>query len=187
MEPLWLELVNSRFNDYRGVSGPKDRLDDGVWFGEFISNWPLEKGISGNSELLELLRSLRAIIRKIVDSFVTDRSTDTADWEKLNVILSSVPITRTLEISGDNFRLKETPMHVNAQSMLADIVLSFVKVFTEGDPSRLRVCENKDCRWIFYDTTRSRTRRWCEDSTCGNLMKVRRFRKRKKNKGATPV
>lgn len=187
MEPLWLELVNSRFNDYRGVSGPQDRLDDGVWLREFVSNWPVEKGSVKDSELVELLRSLRAVIRKIVDSFVSDRLIDDEEWEKLNAILSSVPITRTLEVSDEDFRLKETPMHINAQSMLADIALSFVKVFTEGDPSRLRVCENEDCRWIFYDTTRSRTRRWCEDSACGNLMKVRRFRERKKNKGATPV
>ena len=61
-------------------------------------------------------------------------------------------------------------------ALLLAIVESFAAFLAEGDPSRLRVCENADCRWVFYDSTRSRTRRWCAGS-CGNLIKVREFRR----------
>jgi predicted RNA-binding Zn ribbon-like protein len=49
---------------------------------------------------------------------------------------------------------------------------------TSGDLSRLRACRNPRCRWIFLDTTKSRTRRWCSMAVCGNRDKLRRFRER---------
>ncbi|WP_141639042.1 CGNR zinc finger domain-containing protein, partial [Paenibacillus riograndensis] len=39
---------------------------------------------------------------------------------------------------------------------------------------------NPDCLWVYYDDTRNRSKRYCDDKMCGNLMKVRRFRARKK-------
>jgi len=63
--------------------------------------------------------------------------------------------------------------------VLFAVVESFASFLVEGDPERLKLCENPDCRWVFYDTSRSRTRRWCADS-CGNLLKVRKCRQKKK-------
>jgi len=52
---------------------------------------------------------------------------------------------------------------------------------TGMDVGRIRVCENPGCQWYFYDETRSRTKRCC-DETCANLVKVRRHRARKKER-----
>ncbi len=62
---------------------------------------------------------------------------------------------------------------------MAEIVSDFVHTVLDRDIHRIRICDNPDCRWVFYDDTRSRTKRYCEDKTCGNLMKVRRFRAKK--------
>lgn len=35
------------------------------------------------------------------------------------------------------------------------------------DPSRLRRCARPECDLVFYDTTRSRTRRWHAEDPCG--------------------
>jgi predicted RNA-binding Zn ribbon-like protein len=54
----------------------------------------------------------------------------------------------------------------------------------EGTFSRLKACP--DCRWVFYDRSRSRTRLWCGmyagegGRACGTISKVRRYRKRRK-------
>jgi predicted RNA-binding Zn ribbon-like protein len=45
-------------------------------------------------------------------------------------------------------------------------------------PGRIKVCANPGCRWAFHDRTRGNRRRWCNDLTCGNRDKVRRFRAR---------
>jgi predicted RNA-binding Zn ribbon-like protein len=49
-----------------------------------------------------------------------------------------------------------------------------------GEPGRLKACENVDCFWVFYDNSRNRTRRWCDSRGCGNLIKVRRFRAKRR-------
>jgi predicted RNA-binding Zn ribbon-like protein len=40
----------------------------------------------------------------------------------------------------------------------------------------LRVCEKPDCRWLFLDTSKNHSRRWCDMKICGNRMKARRFK-----------
>jgi predicted RNA-binding Zn ribbon-like protein len=40
----------------------------------------------------------------------------------------------------------------------------------------VRLCADASCAWLFLDTTRNRTRRWCDMKECGNRNKVRRFR-----------
>ena len=42
----------------------------------------------------------------------------------------------------------------------------------------LRECALETCGWLFLDTSRNRTRRWCDMRTCGNRAKVRRFYQR---------
>lgn len=44
---------------------------------------------------------------------------------------------------------------------------------------RLRCCASETCRWLFLDTSKNRTRRWCDMKVCGNRMKARRFYARK--------
>jgi predicted RNA-binding Zn ribbon-like protein len=45
--------------------------------------------------------------------------------------------------------------------------------------SKLRCCASETCRWLFLDTSKNRTRRWCDMKVCGNRMKARRFYARK--------
>jgi predicted RNA-binding Zn ribbon-like protein len=35
------------------------------------------------------------------------------------------------------------------------------------------------CRWLFLDTSKNHTRRWCNMRVCGNRMKARRFHARR--------
>jgi len=73
----------------------------------------------------------------------------------------------------------EVPVGGPLEIALASIARSFAAKLAEADISRLKICQNKDCLWVFLDGSRNKSRRWCE-TTCGNLMKVRRFRQRRK-------
>jgi predicted RNA-binding Zn ribbon-like protein len=64
------------------------------------------------------------------------------------------------------------------------VARSFAESIIREDLSRLKVCQNKDCLWVFMEASRNRSRRWCED-TCGNLMKVRRYRDRHRKNSVT--
>lgn len=43
---------------------------------------------------------------------------------------------------------------------------------------RVRACGADTCRWLFLDTSKNHTRRWCNMKVCGNRMKARRFQTR---------
>ena len=62
------------------------------------------------------------------------------------------------------------PLWLLAQTT-ADFLLS-------GRPSQLRCCASDTCRWLFVDTSKNHTRRWCDMKVCGNRMKARRFQAR---------
>ena len=48
---------------------------------------------------------------------------------------------------------------------------------------RLRACGSETCRWLFLDTSKNHTRRWCDMKICGNRMKARRFHARRQGVG----
>ena len=62
------------------------------------------------------------------------------------------------------------------------IVRDAVHLLAAPDESaRVRSCESDSgCGWIFLDTTKSRTRRWCDMKVCGNRAKARRHYARRK-------
>lgn len=47
------------------------------------------------------------------------------------------------------------------------------------DMKRVRACEAESCRWLFLDTSKSHTRRWCQMKVCGNRVKARRYQARR--------
>ena len=59
---------------------------------------------------------------------------------------------------------------------LARLSEALVTELTAGHPERIRICDNHTCRWVFYDTSRTGRRRWCDMATCGNRAKAARHR-----------
>jgi predicted RNA-binding Zn ribbon-like protein len=47
-------------------------------------------------------------------------------------------------------------------------------LLTGGGVDHLGVCDNPGCGWLYLDTTRNHSRRWCSMELCGNAAKSRR-------------
>lgn len=62
--------------------------------------------------------------------------------------------------------------------LLAAIARSAAELIAEGTSARLRICSNPSCGLFFYDNSRTRRRRWCSMSSCGNRHKVAAFSRR---------
>jgi predicted RNA-binding Zn ribbon-like protein len=67
------------------------------------------------------------------------------------------------------------PRQWPVEALLGPIVLSALTTLTQGDLARLKRCQNEKCGWVFFDTTKNRSRRWCEMEICGNRAKQKRF------------
>lgn len=72
------------------------------------------------------------------------------------------------------------PAGSGVQAALGRIALAAVGAVSDGTWSRLKVCAADDCRWIFYDRTKPGRGRWCEPELCGNRVKTRAYRERRR-------
>jgi predicted RNA-binding Zn ribbon-like protein len=72
------------------------------------------------------------------------------------------------------------PRQWPVEALLGPIVLSALTTLTQGDLARLKRCQNEKCGWVFFDTTKNRSRRWCEMEICGNRAKQKRFAARER-------
>jgi predicted RNA-binding Zn ribbon-like protein len=58
------------------------------------------------------------------------------------------------------------------------IARSAADLLTSPDSARVRECAGHPCGWLFLDTSRNRSRRWCSMESCGNRAKARRHYER---------
>ncbi len=56
------------------------------------------------------------------------------------------------------------------------LALSTARLLLSDEMNLVRACDNAECRWLFLDTSKNHTRRWCDMKVCGNRMKARRFK-----------
>lgn len=72
----------------------------------------------------------------------------------------------------------------DALSVIAADAISIVAGERDG---KLALCASPSCRAAFFDTSQSRTRRWCDMGTCGNRQKKARFNAgQRTNPGSAP-
>ncbi len=53
---------------------------------------------------------------------------------------------------------------------------SAVSLLTSPRLELVHQCQSETCRWLFLDSSKNHSRRWCDMKLCGNRMKARRFR-----------
>ncbi|MCT7661951.1 CGNR zinc finger domain-containing protein [Mycobacterium deserti] len=75
----------------------------------------------------------------------------------------------TWRATGDSLRAR-----------LAGLLLIVRDAQRDGNWQRLKACANDDCRWVFYDQSRNRGGAWCNMAVCGNRLKNRDFRARRR-------
>lgn len=58
-----------------------------------------------------------------------------------------------------------------------------VELLRTGEPERLKECANPiTCGWLFYDTSKNNSRRWCLMAECGVSEKVRQQRQKRRDR-----
>jgi predicted RNA-binding Zn ribbon-like protein len=129
------------------------------------------------------LKELRTLLRRMAEDFSKRKPLVKTDLESLNRILAESPEIKKISLSGQTYKLMYETKKPVLPALLAEIASSFADILCFGEPERVKTCQNPDCLWVFYDHSKNRSRKWCENATgCGNLMKVRMFRAKAKQK-----
>jgi predicted RNA-binding Zn ribbon-like protein len=62
--------------------------------------------------------------------------------------------------------------------ILWPVARSAADLLTDDRLARVRECDAGNCAWLFVDTSRNRSRRWCDMTVCGNREKAQRHYRR---------
>jgi predicted RNA-binding Zn ribbon-like protein len=66
--------------------------------------------------------------------------------------------------------------------ILNPVIQSAAELLISVDIGKVKLCGDNECGWIFLDSSRNQSRRWCDMKDCGNRAKARRFYRKKKFK-----
>jgi predicted RNA-binding Zn ribbon-like protein len=73
-----------------------------------------------------------------------------------------------------SFHWKPLTKDDRMQQVLYAVALSADDLLTSADAERIGQCSGRDCRWLWLDRTRNKSRRWCDMAVCGNRAKAHR-------------
>ncbi len=151
-----------------------DRLDSRA-ASDALKRW--SEGTEG-PRVAERARALRETLRHMVDGIVKGRGVSTEGLAAINFILAENDGNLRLERQGPGFRLRFAARPTSPITLLGNVAEAAADLLSRADLELVRRCGNPDCVLYFYDSTRNHRRQWCAMATCGNLMKVRAFRRR---------
>lgn len=72
------------------------------------------------------------------------------------------------------------PDGTSVAARLLDVLLIVKDAQLDGSWDLLKACANEECQWAFYDRSRNHGGTWCVMASCGNKLKNRDFRARKR-------
>jgi predicted RNA-binding Zn ribbon-like protein len=127
---------------------------------------------------VERARAFRETLRHMTEGLVRSRGVSTEGVAAINFILAENDGNLRLERHGGGFRTRFAARPTSPITLLGALAEAAADLLSNAAIHLVRRCGNPDCVLFFYDTTRNHRRQWCSMSTCGNLMKVRAFRRR---------
>jgi predicted RNA-binding Zn ribbon-like protein len=124
--------------------------------------------------------ALREALYRIFSAVGAGNEVDTADLNIFNQELSQALVHLRVAAQANEFAWEWADADSNLGQMLWPVVWSASELMMSDDLKYVRECGGSDCDWLFLDTSRNHSRRWCSMETCGNRAKARRHYQRAK-------
>jgi predicted RNA-binding Zn ribbon-like protein len=122
---------------------------------------------------LGTLRKLHKTIVELVDGLLNGRQVARPAARLTKLARPSVATVR-LEVGDD--QMLRARLEWSEPTPAATLARRVALELAEIDVARLKRCERPACNLVFYDTTRSGTRRWHAESPCAARERQRRYR-----------
>jgi predicted RNA-binding Zn ribbon-like protein len=127
--------------------------------------------------------ALREALYAIFGAVVARRPVPANDMRKLQATYREAITQSRLVATGRRFQWQLTG---GLDAVRAQIARDAVALLESEMLGRVRRCPGGgDCGWLFLDSSKNASRRWCSMEGCGNRAKRRRFLRRRKR--ATPA
>lgn len=128
-------------------------------------------------------RRLRAVLFRIFSAIAGGQAAPAEEISEFNRFFAEAVTHLRLVPEKTGFTWHWTDEEQNPELPLWFIVRDAADLLTSPAVDAVRMCASDDCDWLFLDTSKNRSRRWCDMKTCGNRAKVRRYYTRQKQDG----
>lgn len=123
--------------------------------------------------------ALREAIYRIFSAVAAGRTPEPADLTLLNNWFANGLGRLQVTQSAGSFGWQWQEAAAAFEGMLWPVAHSAAELLISAELDRVKECpDERGCGWLFFDTSRNRSRRWCSMDSCGNLAKVRRHRRK---------
>ena len=150
-----------------------------------LRSWLSRRGLLADGERVGEADVARAKeVRKALRSLLAannGRGADPAAIRALNLAAGRARLTVRFGADG---RATLEPGVGGVDGALGRVLAAVHAGMEEGTWGRLKSCANATCGWAFYDRSKNRSGRWCSMEVCGNRMKTRAYRRRRRGTGS---
>jgi predicted RNA-binding Zn ribbon-like protein len=136
------------------------------------------------AQVLQKARALRETLYRIFSAITREDTVESADLQALNAAYAGVMSRACIVQSEDGFTWDWKGKETALERMIWDIVRSAAELLVSEELHLLHECAAEDCGWLFLDTSKNHSRRWCDMKGCGNRTKVGRHYERTRKKQA---
>lgn len=127
---------------------------------------------------LELVRAVREALR----AMLVHNAGGPPPNKSALAVLRTVGEGGTARVElGDDGEVRLGARGEAVRERLVELLLIIRDAQRDGSWNRLKACANDECQWAFYDRSRNHSGTWCEMDACGNKLKNREFRARRKS------
>lgn len=190
---LCLDFANTA--DWHASDQPEERLTS---YSGFVL-WSQQVGILTQKQAKRLLRqaadrpdeatavlnraiALREAIYEVFAAVAHGQSPQAIDLSALNAALSEALARSQIAPVETGFGWQWAGDEDALDRLLWPIARSAADLLTSDDLQRVGQCaDDRGCGWLFLDTSRNHTRRWCDIKDCGNRAKAHRHYERKRS------
>lgn len=187
---LCLDFANTA--DWHASASPQESLSRY----EDLVVWGVRVGVVEEASARRLLRearkhpsqaravlkravALRESIYRIFVAVVEARPPNTSDLQAVNSALSKAMRHLRLKDVGGQYAWEWVGGDRSLDCMLWPVLRSAADVLTSPKRAMVGQCaDDRGCGWLFLDSSKNRSRRWCRMADCGNRAKALRHYRR---------
>jgi len=133
---------------------------------------------SEGGRVLGEARQLREALAGVVYAQLDGRDPPAGALRTLERLFKQLRERQKLLWDGRRCRWNWSGVEDSPEFPLWLLARSTSKLLLSSEMEMIRACGDPECRWLFLDTSKNHSRRWCDMKVCGNRMKARRFHAR---------
>lgn len=133
------------------------------------------------TNVLERALGVREAIFRIFKSVSEDIVPEEDDLVSLSAAVAGAQVHARIVPKAGGFDWDWSGNANELDRMMWPVVRSAADLLTSDELDDIRLCASETCNWLFMDTSKNHSRRWCDMKSCGNRAKARRFYGRKKS------